>query len=260
MKTSLLEKLFAFICLCCLGASFFTVNNLLPQLAIQDQEMVVMATDAQSLLEVMDNNEIVALKENNDFKDLDSATNMGIAYTSGSMNVDASDFVQEAAAIYDFSTIGDSAIQQKVAAYQEALRKQQVASERARRGSLGRLSIPSVGIDVAVFGGMSQGIVDAADSAALFGLHGGSIIGDHNYQGFGRIRNMRVGSYAYFEDGNTKTRYVCTGKITNGTNTKADLVNASGGCVCGGAPGGYVLYTCNDWSGRSITIVFLQPG
>lgn len=260
MKTKNLDKIIllnSFICIIFALSLVFHFNDTFTN---QSKQLIETRDKAIVLLDDFEKTVSKLEEEKSVFKQFDQDTNIQVAYACGDLSINSEDFVNDAASIYNFSIIGDNIIKQKTDAYQAELRRQRVANERATRGSLGRLSIPSVGIDVAVFGGMSQGIVDAADSAALFGLHGGAILGDHNYQGFGRIRNMRVGSYAYFEDGNTKTRYVCTGKITNGTNTKRDLVNASGQCVCGGAPGGYVLYTCNDWSGRSITVVFLQPG
>lgn len=254
MKKGLFSLVFALTCL-----NIVTMFYFQPILISQNSQLQEVAASAQAIVdELPAANDIDSLAET--FLPIEGASDAIISINENLIDTSTEDFTNELLDIYTISLTCDKTIQQKVSAYQEAVRRQRVANERATRGSLGRLSIPSVGVDVAVFGGMSQGIVDAADSAACFGFHGGTIIGDHNYQGFGRIRSMRVGSYAYFEDGNTKTRYVCTGKISNGVNTKSDLVNASGGCVCGGAPGGYVLYTCNDWSGRSITIVFLQPG
>lgn len=250
------KKIFSIIPITIILLNVFLLVFWVPEIIKQSSNVEKFASVAQDFI---DNYSYTPTTNNNEILLINQETNIQINYIINKDKINVEDFTSEISQIYSKSTICDNIIQQKINAYKEQIRKQNILNEIQRRGNIGRLSIPSVGIDVAVFPSISQAVCDAPDSAILFDLHGGNIIGDHNYQGFGRIRNMAIGSYAYIENGNTKTKFVCTGKITNGTNTKYDLVNGAGACICRGAPGGYVLYTCNDWSGRSITIVFLQP-
>mgnify|MGYP005775249179 FL=1 len=153
---------------------------------------------------------------------------------------------------------GDSTIQQRVAAYKVKLQtmpdpsvKSQMAS---RPGMIGRLTIPSLGVNVALFASNSQAVVDAADSAAYFGLGSCTIIGDHWNQGFNAIKSASAGTVAYIDDGNTKRKLVCTG-LCRGTNTGFDMLDSNGNSISG--RGGYAMYTCNsNWT--DITIVFFS--
>ena len=159
---------------------------------------------------------------------------------------------------YAYRDIGDAEIAERVAAWkakQEALPDPAVKSQMASRpGMIGRLTIPSLGINVALFASNSQTVVDAADSAACFGLGASTIIGDHQNQGFSAIRGSYVGMTAYIDNGTTKQKLTCTG-VTRGTNTGYDLLDSSGASVTG--HGGYIMYTCNsNW--QDVTIVFFS--
>lgn len=68
-----------------------------------------------------------------------------------------------------------------------------VASQMASRpGMMGRLSIPDVGIDVAVFNSDSQATADAVDSACYFDWLGYPVMGDHQNQGVVRSAVLRT--------------------------------------------------------------------
>lgn len=157
-----------------------------------------------------------------------------------------------------YADIGDSQIRDRVAEYkakQATLPDASIASQMASRpGMIGRLTIPSLGINVALFASNSQAVVDAPDSAAYFGFGNIIIIGDHQNQGFSAIRGASVGTVAYIDDGQTKRKLVCTGRTT-GTNTGTDLLDSSGASVA--SRGGYVMYTCNsDWT--NVTLAFFS--
>lgn len=55
-----------------------------------------------------------------------------------------------------------------------------VKAEMQRRpGMYGRLVIPSVGVNVALFNGSAQSLVDAVDSAAFFPFGNSMLVADH---------------------------------------------------------------------------------
>ena len=166
---------------------------------------------------------------------------------------------------YDLSDTCDDAIAARIEEYEKEKAEREaiqarttdpsVASQMASRpGMIGRLTIPSLGINVALYASNSQSVVDAADSAACFGFGSATVIGDHQDQGFSAIRSSYVGMLAYSDDGTSKRQLTCTG-VTTGTNTGTDLINSSG--VSASTYGGYVLYTCNS-SWQDVTIVYFS--
>lgn len=166
---------------------------------------------------------------------------------------------------YDLSDTCDDVIAARIEEYKEeqaeleALQAKtpdpSVASQMASRpGMIGRLTIPSLGIDVALYASNSQAVVDAVDSAACFGFGSATVIADHQNQGFSAIRSAYVGMQAYIDDGTAKKQLTCTG-VTTGTNTGTDLINSAG--VSTSTYGGYVMYTCNS-SWQDVTIVYFS--
>ena len=148
--------------------------------------------------------------------------------------------------------------------YAEELAK--VADEmNSRYGMVGRLIIPDVGINVALFdtelGIDAQVLVNRVDSACMFpaGIWGDeALIGDHNYQGFDGIKSAVANkTIAYINDGSTFTGYVCT-FVGKGYRTDDGLYNKNWGSIFNDNSGGLCMYTCNGSSG-SITYTFWQP-
>lgn len=142
-----------------------------------------------------------------------------------------------------------------------------VAEEIARRGNIGRLTIPSVGLSVAIFhttifdASQSQPIVDREDSAAYMPdavrCYGQIVIADHVHQGFSLIKLAIPGTtYAHVDFGTYVDTYICTNKFI-GKNTGNDLVDLNGVSVEGKNSGGICMYTCN--SDDTITITYWQP-
>lgn len=133
-------------------------------------------------------------------------------------------------------------------------------------GNVGRLFIPSAGVNVALNyvddntgDEAAQAICDAEDSAAymVFSSSDEVWIGDHNFQGFDAIKSVAPGTEAFIKntDGTIST-YVCT-EIDQGTNTGYDIVTADGRSASSINAGGIVMYTCNDdWT--SVTAAFWQ--
>ena len=148
----------------------------------------------------------------------------------------------------------------------EAIRiAQEKAAEEARRreqakqwqgvpaGAAGRLRIPAYGISIPLYSSMSQGVVDAPNSAAMFGLNGLTVIGDHwNQDGFGAVRSMAIGTEVYIDyPGGSVGQYHVTYRGT-GTNASTNLLFSDGSPV-DARYGGLVLYTClSNWQNVSI--------
>ena len=123
-----------------------------------------------------------------------------------------------------------------------------VAAQMASRpGMMGRLSIPDVGIDVAVFNSDSQATADAVDSACCFDWLGYLVMGDHQNQGWSALQYCVPGStLAYFDNGSSVTTYICTDNFT-GINTGYGFTYDDGTPISGSS---LVLYTClgSDWT------------
>lgn len=139
-------------------------------------------------------------------------------------------------------------------------------------GAIGRLRIPSVGVDVAVYDvtwyslqhttesdNYTQAVTDAWDSAAQIVYLGQTVIGDHNNQGFSAINNCSEGTYAYIDMGDSVLTYVCTG-IQHGRNPGGYLTGADGDSIYTSYfnPNGLTLYTCLDHN-FNVALVTFQP-
>lgn len=140
-----------------------------------------------------------------------------------------------------------------------------VLAEKKKRGSVGRLKISSVGVDVALFevscydSTKNQAVVDRTDSAAYMpdanDYFGFTIIGDHSKQGFSKIKNSVPGkTTAVIDFGTYKETYICTKKF-KGRNV-GDLVDLNGKSIAGQNNGGLTMYTCNN--DGTITITFWE--
>lgn len=131
-----------------------------------------------------------------------------------------------------------------------------------REGFIGRLVIPSVGINLACResfdGDTAQKYVDAKDSAAIYWARDARIIADHNNQGFANLSKVNIGDNAemYLKDG-SQVSYVVVNKF-QGHNTETELTDNDYNCIFDDNIGGLTLYTCYaGW--RNIWIVYLQP-
>lgn len=144
----------------------------------------------------------------------------------------------------------------------------QIATEKPKQtktrpqgpyGTWGRLFIPSVNIDVALYQTPctpeAQQIVDAYDSAAYMNtLNGAVLIGDHSNQGFDRLINVQAGTkmYIYRADGSVET-YVCT-ETCRGTNYTSGVCDSNG--VSSEKNSGIWCYTCGTSSTNIIISKF----
>lgn len=138
-----------------------------------------------------------------------------------------------------------------------------VAAEMGRRpGMTGRLYIPAVGLNVAIFNGWSQGVIDARDSAGTYRYGGGQMmIADHKNQGFSAIKSASIGTIAYINNGRTVQAYRCVAKgvgQNKATGVPYDLLDCNGNSLYLQNGGGIGMYTCNShWS--SITYTMWVP-
>ena len=144
----------------------------------------------------------------------------------------------------------------------QATHEPQVNLNDNRSGFIGRLVIPSVGIDLACresFDGVTaQKYVDEKDSAAIYWVKNARVVADHNNQGFANLSKVNIGDNAelYLKDG-SQVSYVVVNKF-QGHNTEYELTDNDYNCIFDDNIGGLTLYTCYaGW--RNVWIVFLQP-
>lgn len=112
----------------------------------------------------------------------------------------------------------------------------------------GRLYIPSVDIDVALYYKCSQSVVNRADSAAIFNWksYSGEIIADHNNQDFKNLLDVNVDTIGYIELKNGEVINIKCVDILNGHNTGTEITDENYNIVMGKAD--YLMYTCkNGW-------------
>ena len=142
------------------------------------------------------------------------------------------------------------------------IRKVNKTSESEKLGTVGRLFLPSIDLNVAVYNANlntdenynAQSIVDKVDSAAYFKLGSKEVIADHNYQGFNKLMNMSLNTNAYIKktDG-TITNYQMINKFI-GKNISTDLIDSNGKNVIE-YDGQLIIYTCyNSYEDILITI------
>lgn len=133
----------------------------------------------------------------------------------------------------------------------------------SRHGMIGRLIIPDVGVDVALFNRYTQSTVDNKDSAGTYRYNGGQmVIADHKNQGFSAMKNsVPEQTIAYINDGETIKTYICVDNNVGSNKSNGipyDLLDCNGDSIYLQNTGGMCMYTCNDhWS--SITYTYWQP-
>ena len=119
---------------------------------------------------------------------------------------------------------------------------------------VGRLVIPSVWIDVALFidgdgqsvEEMRQIVCDAPDSAMLYNDGSGNIIADHNNQGFAALHMLKETDRAYLLEGDCILTLECAGVI-DGYNTGHGIFDSNNMSAADNYD--YTCYTCGeDWT------------
>lgn len=131
-------------------------------------------------------------------------------------------------------------------------------------GDMGRLYVPSVGVDVALYwvgpyDGNAQAICDCQDAAVWMGpewddyIGWGDVIADHWNQGFDAIKSCQVGNKAYIVTADKIRVYECVGIDYDGHNLEYTCVDSQGRSLW--QISDIVMYTCNEnW--QHITCVF----
>ena len=175
------------------------------------------------------------------------------ALTRADAQIAAASFSNENYAVFSkkFSMVCDAEVKAK---FDSEVSNETVLKEMANRpGMVGRLVIPSVGVNVALFSGSSQAIVDAQDSAAYFSAGNAMVIGDHWNQGFTKIKSCTVGTKAYIYRGDSIETLTCT-NVCRGINNDYDILYEDGTSATTGS--WLLMYTCNGANYHDITITF----
>ena len=120
-------------------------------------------------------------------------------------------------------------------------------------GSIGRLTIQDY--SARLFQGSDQSIVDAQDSAAYIPWQDKVMIADHASQGFSVIRTLSQGAQATIID-NSEIVNLSMVSTYQGTNTGNGIDLADGRYAETVDDGSYILYTCNDAEGISVTVTY----
>ena len=119
----------------------------------------------------------------------------------------------------------------------------------------GRLYIPDLNINVALYYGHQQYITDRADSANIFsfGTDYGYTIADHNNQEFSKLFGVQVGMKGYIENKYTGRIDIECVDVFDGYNEGRYIVDESG--VSAMNREDYMMYTCrNSFNGVFICL------
>lgn len=176
------------------------------------------------------------------------------ALTRADAQIAAASFSNENYAVFSkkFSMVCDAKVKAESAESSLEVSNETVSEEMANRpGMVGRLVIPPVGVNVALFSGCDQAIVDAQDSAAYFSAGNSMVIGDHWNQGFTKIKNCAVGTKAYIYRGDSIETLTCT-NVCRGINNDYDILYEDGTSATTGS--WLLMYTCNGANYHDITI------
>ncbi len=124
-----------------------------------------------------------------------------------------------------------------------------VRNDSRTLGTFGRLYLPSVNLNVALYqteietGTEAQKIVDNRDSAAYFSVASHQIIADHSHQGFHKIADISIGEKAYIKKNDSSiTTYQLIQKF-EGMNQGSDLTDLNGKSVFDEKEN-LIMYTC----------------
>jgi hypothetical protein len=124
-------------------------------------------------------------------------------------------------------------------------------------GSMGRLTIGSY--TAKLYKSSSQDVVDAVDSAAYIPWGSIVMIADHASDGFDVIRDLNAGATGTITD-DQETTVLTMVDSYQGSNTGHGIILADGRRAETLTDGDYMLYTCNDSEGVSVTVTYWQSG
>ncbi|MCQ2516581.1 MAG: hypothetical protein MJ094_06930 [Saccharofermentans sp.] len=123
--------------------------------------------------------------------------------------------------------------------------------ELAPSGSVyGRFVVPSVDINIALYKGSQQSIIDAYDSGCFYRFNGisGMTIADHHHQEFATLTDVTVGTTAIIEESNGGRIYLECVEVVDGINAGASLTYANGELAT--SRNDYLTYTCLPGAGN----------
>ena len=134
-----------------------------------------------------------------------------------------------------------------------------------RQGMVGRLYIPDVGIDVALFQtsvsdiSQQKAYADAPDSGIWMQKGNTIIFGDHASEGFDGIADVVPGvTMCYLQIGSEVNPFLCLQKGT-GHNLRSDLVDEEGNTLIDTEEYSMLCYACADSTGRNIYYAYWEP-
>lgn len=109
----------------------------------------------------------------------------------------------------------------------------------------GRLYIPSLNLNVALYYGHYQYITDREDSANIFffGNDDGYTIADHNYQEFSKLFNIKIGTRGYIKNKYLGEIHIECVDVFNGYNNGSFIVDENGINAMNRTD--YMMYTCH---------------
>lgn len=122
------------------------------------------------------------------------------------------------------------------------------SDDRNYYGFHGRLSIPDVDIDVALYDGVEQSVCDRWDSACIFPIapYPGEIIADHCNQEFSTLTSVAVGTIGQITLADDTLLTIRCTEVFDGHNTGYSITDAGWNNVLGKYE--YLMYTCiNGW-------------
>lgn len=127
-----------------------------------------------------------------------------------------------------------------------------------RPAMIGRLYIPDVGVNVALFDttgmkyNIGQSYVDAEDSSAWKDKNGIGVVADHGNQTFKDIhKSVSNETMAYIQVGENIKTYVCASSGC-GTNTRKKLIDENGQEIYNTKGIDFMTYACADDTGVNI--------
>lgn len=208
--------------------------------------------DNKLILNTIENEDFLKMLNNSNLKNLE------INHTEISNHIDNENKnIQEQIELYK------KEVEKQEQIKKEEQEKIKIQKEIKEKGIYTRLKIPSVGVNVAVYKSSFydtnvQTIVDNADSASLQDDLGScGVIADHKHQGFSAIKKVIPNeTYAYFDFGTYKEKYICTKKCI-GKNNETSVTDDEGIWIAYNTNADIAMYTCNEnW--QNVTITYWQ--
>lgn len=178
----------------------------------------------------------------------DNSSSASASYTGSSSSYTASSGTSS------YQPSADNSASYTAPVQQEAAPAPAPAPAPVSDGALGTLTIGWYSARVFQGGAdnsVNQPIVDAPNSAVLMNYLGRNMIADHAYQGFSVLQSCGAGSTGTFCG-----RTIVCASTYQGTNTGYGIQLADGRWADEVYDGNYIMYTCNDASGVSVTVTF----